>query len=131
MKKSKKTKIKEEEIKTVDDQMIEKVEITPTEVITKMADNTMSNDAIGNTINEVIENAILGNVVTEVRPVEKNKTITAKVDRCFNNDIKNKFLTRDREYPILNSTDVSFTIVNDQGVQHCFLYADAGDLFYL
>jgi len=60
----------------------------------------------------------------------KENQIIDKIDCYFDNKINNKFLTKDKEYVILNSTDVSFIIVNDQDIQHCFLYADVKDLFY-
>lgn len=119
MKKDRKAKTKE---KTIDNTSIE---------TTKIVEDVILNEVIKNSLNEVIENKTPNNIVTEIKLVEKINTITAKIDRCFNNKINNRFLTKDKEYTILNSSDTSFTIINDQGIQHCFLYADAKDLFYL
>jgi len=118
MKKGRK-KATEKEVQITADDLIGELKIT--------AEDSISNMKI--TANEVVEN--ISPAVVEITPVETIKTITAKIDCCFDNNIKNKFLTKDKEYNILNSTDVSFIIVNDQGVQHCFLYADAKDIFYI
>lgn len=68
-------------------------------------------------------------VVNAMEPKVEVKIITAKLDCFINNEPNGQFLTKDREYIIINGNDKAFTILNDKGEHHLFLYEDAKDKF--
>jgi len=68
-------------------------------------------------------------VVNAMEPKVEVKIITAKLDCFMNNEPSGQFLSKDREYIIINGNDKAFTILNDKGEHHLFLYEDAKALF--
>jgi len=113
---------------------VERIEEFPVEIRKELKETTEEHEKEydKNVSESVVENLIMENtlpIIEAIEPKVEVKIIIAKLDCFINNESNKQFLTKDKEYVIINGDDKVFTILNDNGEHHLFLYEEAKDKF--